>query len=271
MPRRRISDRDCARALWLLGLSAPVTADELTAAYRARILRAHPDRHIESATRSEAANKLTRALNDARAVVSEWIEAGREWPLTAASGANGASGPRPAPPAPPAACEPEQPAPICRRTGLRAGDLVRVWPYDGEARTVAGTIVAPGHGRAWVLLEEGGEVAAERVRLAAFACPVCGICAGPAVERPVLRPCPDCLVDLRRLEQAPAEAVRVRSAIEARAQAGIAAAEGLGDERLVERARERRGWARRLRSAERDDLHAALLSAFTNAFDRWAA
>lgn len=267
MSRRPISDRDCARALWLLGLSPPVTADELTAAYRGRISRAHPDRHIASATRSEAANTLTRALNDARAVVSEWIESGRDWPPGTASAR---TGPRPAPPPQPAAPEP-QPAPICRRTGLRAGDLVRVWPYDGDARTVAGTIVAPGHGRAWVVLAEGGEVAAERVRLAAFACPVCGICAGPAVERPVLRPCPDCLVDLRRLEQAPAEAVRVRSAIEARAQAGIAAAEGLGDERLAERARDRRGWARRLRSAERDDLHAALLSAFTNAFDRWAA
>jgi hypothetical protein len=266
MPRRRLNDRDCARALWLLGLSAPVTADELTTAYRGRISRAHPDRHIASASRSEAANTLTRALNDARAVVAEWIESGREWPFaaTAASTATrSAASRRPR--------EPEHPAPICRRTGLRAGDLVRVWPYDGEARTVAGTIVAPGHGRAWVVLEEGGEVAAERVRLAAFACPVCGICAGPAVDRPIVRPCPDCLVDLRRLEQAPAEAVRVRSAIEARAQAGIAAAEGLDDERLVERARERRTWARRLRSAERDDLQAALLSAFTNAFDRWAA
>jgi hypothetical protein len=63
----------------------------------------------------------------------------------------------------------------------------------------------------------------------------------------------------------------VRSAIEARAQAGMAAADGLGDERLAERARDRRGWARRLRSAPPEDLHAALVSAFTNAFDRWAA
>jgi hypothetical protein len=87
----------------------------------------------------------------------------------------------------------------------------------------------------------------------------------------VVRPCPDCLVDLRRLERHAAEAGRVRSAIEARAQAGIATADGIGDERMSERARERRGWARRLRAAEPDDLHAALISAFTNAFDRWAA
>lgn len=268
MPRRRTSERDCARALWLLGLTAPVTADELTTAYRARISQAHPDRHLGSETRSEAANTLTRALNDARAVVADWIGSGREWP--AAPSAAGTPTGRPASPPPPA--EPQGPAPVCARTGLRAGDLVRVWPYDGDARPVAGTIVGPSrYAPAWVVLADGAEVPADRVRLAAFACPVCGICAGPTVEHPVVRPCPDCLVDLRRLERRASEAARVRSAIEARAQAGMAAADGLGDDRLAERARDRRGWARRLRSAPPDDLHAALLSAFTNAFDRWAA
>jgi hypothetical protein len=269
MPRRRTSERDCARALWLLGLEAPVTADELTSAYRARISQAHPDRHAGSATRSEAANTLTRALNDARTVVAEWIGSGREWPASPAAARTSTmrTAQRPATPDEPAA-----PAPVCRRTGLRAGDLVRVWPYDGDPRTVAGTIVGPSrYSPAWVVLAEGGEVPADRVRLAAFACPVCGICAGPAVEHPVVRPCPDCLVDLRRLERRAGEATRVRSAIEARAQAGMAAADGLGDERLAERARDRRSWARRLRAAPPGDLHAALLSAFTNAFDRWAA
>jgi len=267
MPRRPTSSRECARALWLLGLQAPVTADELTAAYRARISQAHPDRHAGSGAREQAANTLTRALNDARGVVAEWIGSGREWPRAPAAAANAtrpAAQPRPA-------SAPAAPAPVCRRTGLRAGDLVRVWPYDGDARAVAGTIVAGRYAPAWVVLEDGAEVPAERVRLAAFACPVCGICAGPVVEHPVLRPCPDCLVDLRRLERHAAEAARVRSAIEARAQAGMAAADGLGDERLAERARDRRGWARRLRSAPAEDLHAALVSAFTNAFDRWAA
>jgi hypothetical protein len=265
MPSRRVSDRDCSRALWLLGLSAPVTADELTAAYRARISQAHPDRHVGSAERSEAANTLTRALNDARAVVADWIGSGRDWPAAPAHAVNGSSRPAPRP------AQPAAPAPVCRRTGLRPGDLVRVWPYDGDARTVAGTVFASRYAPAWVVLEDGSEVPAERVRLASFACPVCGICAGPAVEHPVVRPCPECLIDLRRLERHAAEAVRVRSAIEARAQAGMAAAGGLGDERMAERARERRGWARRLRSAPADDLHAALISAFTNAFDRWAA
>jgi hypothetical protein len=270
MPRRRArSHNDCARALWLLGLTPPVSADELASAYRARISQAHPDRHVGSATRSEAANTLTRALNDARAVVAEWIGSGRDWPAPPSAAPTSTA--RPAKPAP-AAAEPAVPAPVCPRTGLRAGDLVRVWPYDGDARTVAGTIVGPSrYTPAWVILADGGEVPADRVRLAGFACPVCGICAGPEVEHPVVRPCPECLVDLRRLEQRASEARRVRSAIEARAQAGLAAAGGLGDERLVERARDRRAWARRLRTAAADDLHAALLSAFTNAFDRWAA
>jgi hypothetical protein len=258
-----MTERDCARALWLLGLSPPVTPDELTSAFRARIAKAHPDLHIASVERSGAANTLTRALNDARAVVSEWIGSGRDWPSTGA---------RPAAAAPPRRRPaPPERAPICRRTGLRAGDLVRVWPYDGDATVVAGTIVGSPLAPAWVVLANGVEVPAERIRLAAFACPVCGICAGPAVERPVLRPCPECLVDLRRLEAHPAEAARIRTAIEARAQAGVAEAGGLGDARLVERARDRVGWARRLRSAPPDDLHAALVAAFTNAFDRWAA
>src|SRR3954447_12565357 len=139
MRHRRTSDRDCARALWLLGLSAPVTADELATAYRARISQAHPDRHVGSAERPEAANTLTRALNDARALVAEWIGSGREWPAVPAQAVNGASRPAPRPPRP---AEPAAAAPVCRRTGLRAGDLVRVWPYDGEARTVAGTVFA---------------------------------------------------------------------------------------------------------------------------------
>jgi hypothetical protein len=268
MPRRRISDRDCSRALWLLGLSAPVTADELTAAYRARISQAHPDRHAGSAERSEAANTLTRALNDARAVVADWIGSGRDWPTAPAHAANGSSRPAPRPPRP---ADPVPPAPVCRRTGLRAGDQVRVWPYDGDARTVTGTVVAGRYSPAWVVLEDGSEVPSERIRLASFACPVCGICAGPVVEHPVVRPCPECLVDLRRLERHAAEAGRIRSAIEARAQAGIATADGLGDERMSDRARDRRGWARRLRTAPPDDLQAALISAFTSAFDRWAA
>ena len=258
MPRRT-SPRDCARALWLLGIEPPVTPAQLQAAYRARIAQAHPDLHLESEARTEAANVLSRAINEARDLVSDWIAADRDWPALAGSRAVSRS---PAPPDP-------MPAPVCRRTGLRAGDLVRVWPYDGHVEVVAGTEIDLE--QAWVILRDRGAVRADRVMLAAYQCPACGRCAGPAVERPVLRPCPECLADLRALERRPDETRRVRSAIEARAEAGLAEARVLRDERLEQRAESRRRWARGLRRAGPDDLRAALVSAFTNAFDRWTA
>jgi len=258
MPRRT-SPRDCARALWLLGIEPPVTSAQLQAAYRARIAQAHPDLHLDSEARTEAANVLSRAINEARDLVSDWIAAERDWPALAGSRAAARS---PAPPDP-------MPAPVCRRTGLRAGDLVRVWPYDGDVEVVAGTEID--REQAWVILRDHGAVRADRVMLAAYQCPACGRCAGPAVERPVLRPCPECLADLRALERRPDETRRVRSAIEARAEAGLAEARVLRDERLEQRAESRRRWARGLRRAGPDDLRAALVSAFTNAFDRWTA
>ena len=209
MPRRA-SPRDCARALWLLGLEPPVTPTELQTAYRARIAQAHPDLHLASEARTEAANVLSRALNEARDLVAEWIAAERSWP-TLEGAPRVASNPPPPDPVP---------APLCRRTGLRSGDLVRVWPYDGDVEVVAGT--EPDGERTWVILRDRGAVRAERVMLAAYQCPACGRCAGPAVERPLLRPCPDCLADLRALERRPDDTRRVRSAIEARAEAGLA-------------------------------------------------
>ena len=98
-----------------------------------------------------------------------------------------------------------------------------------------------------------------------------GFCAGPRVDSPVVRPCPPCLVDLRRLERRASEDDRIRRAIEARAEAGIAEAQALGDHSLLGRARERRRWVWRLREAGPDDLYAALLAAFTRAFERWHA
>ncbi|HEY7257525.1 MAG TPA: J domain-containing protein [Gaiellales bacterium] len=257
---RRPSQRDCARALWLLGIEPPVSTAQLQAAYRARMAQAHPDLHHDSDARSEAANVLSRALNAARDLVSEWIASDREWPRLARPGEAPASDPARADPVP---------APVCRRTGLRAGDLVRVWPYDGDVEVVAGT--EPDRDRTWVILRDRGAVRSDRVMLAAYQCPACGRCAGPAVEQPLLRPCPDCLADLRALERRPGDTRRVRSAIEARAEAGLAEARALRDERLEQRAESRRRWARSLRRAGPDDLRAALLSAFTNAFDRWTA
>ena len=202
-------------------------------------------------------------------MLEDWIASDRDWP--------GNGGPTPVRLGP----EPEEPwtgrppepevAAVCRRSGLRAGDLVRLWPYDGEPvarprhrgrRPRGARLGAAGRPR-------GG---ARRPRAArAFACPVCGDCAGPAAESPSIRPCPACLVDLRRLEQSADEAPRIRRAIEARATAGLATATSLGDERLVDRARERRRWSRRLLEAGPEDLHAALLAAFGRAYERWGA
>lgn len=254
-----------ARALWLLGLQPPVDERELARAWRSRVSQTHPDLHIASDRRSEAATLLTTALNDARRVVGEWIESGREWP---APDGGTVTPIRPRQPDPaPAEAEPE----VCRRTGLRRGDLVRTWPYDQEPLEVRRTEVEAGPGTVWVVFEDGGAERAERVRLAVYSCPVCGQCAGPERESYIVRPCPDCLADLGRLERRSSEARRIRSAIEARSEAGRATAQGLDAEDLEQRAVDRRRWARRLREAGDEDLHAALLSAFGRAFERWAA
>ena len=68
---------------------------------------------------------------------------------------------------------------MCRHTGLRLGDRVRVWPYDGDPQVVTGTERDARGGQVWVLLAGAGAARAERTQLAAYACPVCGLCAGP--------------------------------------------------------------------------------------------
>jgi hypothetical protein len=263
MATRAPNTQDCARALWLLGLEPPVSQDDLTRAWRGRVARTHPDRHLASESRAAAATLLTTALNDARRLVGEWIESGREWPAV-----SGRAPRRPAPSRRPSA--EVRLRPICTHTGLRAGDVIRTWPYNGEPVTVAGTEVDAGTGVVWVIFAEGGAERAERVRLAAYSCAVCGQCSGPEREHYVVRPCPDCLRDLRRLEQRPTEASRVRSAIEARSEVGRSVAAALDAPDLGQRALDRRRWARRLRQAGQDDLHAALLGAFTRAYERWA-
>ena len=87
-------------------------------------------------------------MNDARDTVQLWMASGREWPQPSMGG-------RPAPrPVPAAEPEPASAA-ICRHTGLRAGDRVRVWPFDDEPATVRGTELEPGPGIVWVLLTDG--------------------------------------------------------------------------------------------------------------------
>jgi hypothetical protein len=230
--------------------------------------QAHPDRHAASEERSEAANLLTRALNDARGVVAEWIATDRPWPTRDGTVTVPIEEFEPEPwperdPEPP-------PAPVCRHTGLRRGDRVRVWPYDGELEIVAGTDRDPDREKVWVHLLGAGSVQSDRVRLAAFGCPICGMCAGPRQEWVTVRPCPACLVDLRRLDQRPTEAGRIRAAIEARAHAGRTMAEELEHSWLIERAADRSRWAVGLRRASPEDLTAALLSAFSRAFETWS-
>ncbi len=263
MRSRVLRARDCARALWLLGLQPPVEADELARAWKARVARSHPDLHAMSEARSEAATVLTRALNDARDTVAAWIASGREWPEPSMGGR------RPPPRRRPSAEPPS--ATVCSRTGLRAGDRVRVWPYVSDPVVVRGTELEPGAGVVWVLLADDQAAPADRVRLASFGCPVCGACEGPAGDPVVTRPCGDCLADLRRLDQRPSDAARIRTAIEARSEAGRATARTLDSEWLAQRATDRGRWARRLKMAGPDDLYAALLSAFTQAFERWSA
>ncbi|MDX6593538.1 MAG: hypothetical protein QOJ13_2734 [Gaiellales bacterium] len=260
MRRTALRPAECARALWLLGLEPPVERDELARAWKLRVARTHPDLHAQSERRSEAATVLTTAINQARDTVSAWIDSGREWPAPSGK-----------PKAPKRRRQQPAEATICRHTGLRAGDLVRVRPYDMEPLTVRGTELEAGAGVVWVLLADGSAAPAAHVRLAAFGCPVCGACEGPVNGNVVTRPCGDCLRDLRRLEQRATEAPRIRSAIEARSEGGRATARVLDSEWLEHRAHERCRWARRLRTAGDDDLRAALLGAFTRAFEQWAA
>src|SRR5919198_6051568 len=156
MPRTATRTEDCARALWLLGLEPPVSPRQLTSAWRERISRTHPDRHLGSERKAQAATVLTSALNDARALLSEWIRDGRPWP---APSGEADDGPGPPPPVR------DAPAPVDRRTGLRSGDRVRLWPYDGEVVTVTGVERDIGDGSSWVVIDGGGAVRAERVRL----------------------------------------------------------------------------------------------------------
>jgi hypothetical protein len=263
--------RACARALWLLGLSSDPSSDEVNAAWRARVAKAHPDRHADDDARRAAAETLTRALNEARDVLVAWIESGRDWPEPLGRRRKRTAPENRKPAAPPTAA-PESPAlRVCLETGLAPGDRVRVWPYDGELDEVE-CVERTSDGRAVVVrLVRGPALRAHRVRLAGFSCLVCGACAGPAVESPALRPCPDCLTDLRRLEQDPQDAARIRRAIEARATAGLAAARVVGDRRLQDRARARQRWARSLVDTDPDGLQRALLERFSRAYEAWGA
>jgi hypothetical protein len=75
--RRRPTERDTVRALWLLGLRDPQGVAEIRQAWKDRVAQTHPDRRLEQ---NEAANRLTAAFNDARDVCERWAESGLPWP-----------------------------------------------------------------------------------------------------------------------------------------------------------------------------------------------
>jgi hypothetical protein len=266
--RQSYTVAECRRALWLLGVVPPTDSKGVLVAWRKRVAQTHPDRHLGDAAREEAAAKLTRALNEAREVLDWWIAQERDWPPLG-SGPQQVRLDESEPEAWPER-EQETVAPVDPITGLRAGDRVRAWPYDGDLLTVVETEMDVRDHSSWVrVAEQAQAIKSDRIRLAAFSCPTCGACAGPLVDDAEVRPCPDCLIDLRRLEKSPADAGRIRRAIEARATAGESEAESIGDGRFADRARERRRWAKRLITAKPDDLHMALLSAFGSAWARW--
>jgi hypothetical protein len=273
--RRRPTARDTVRALWLLGLREPADVEEIRSAWKQRVAQAHPDRRLEN---NEAATRLTAAFNDARDVCERWAESGLPWPEP---------GPRvvrldsPDEDGPPRDDEPdERPEPVRRvptadeergerRASLRPRDRVR--PADGGDGLwrVLRVTAADTAGPVLVELEDGGTRDASELELAAYGCPVCGLCAGPAVEQPGHRPCPDCLTDLRRLEREPGSVEAVLTALQARARRGVRIADELGDHGLGEEARERVRWSAGVRRRPREERRGALLAAFAHAFALW--
>ena len=140
----------------------------------------------------------------------------------------------------PPARTPEQ-----NRSSFRAGDLVvRVVPGRDPAQEPVLTVRASGPGEdGRVELEDGTFAAPAELAPVAYGCPVCGLCSGPAVERPALRPCPPCLAELVQLERSERAVEPALRGIRSRARAGRATAAELGDSGLEELARERFRWA----------------------------
>ena len=224
MSSRAPSRVQIARAQWLLGLDAPASTEEIRNAWKERVARTHPDRNAE---RAGAATRVTAAFNQARELCEWWLEAGEPWP-------------KPMPPEALRAPEPERvvrpPArtPEQNRSSFRAGDLVvRVVPGREAAQEPVLSVRASGPGEdGRVELEDGSSAAPSDLAPVAYGCPVCGKCSGPAVERPALRPCPECLEEL---------------------------------------ARERFRWAESVCRRPREERRGRILAAYAHAYALWAA
>jgi hypothetical protein len=273
--RRRPTARDTLRALWLLGLREPQDVEEIRVAWKERVAQAHPDRRLDN---NEAATRLTAAFNDARDICERWAESGLPWPEPGPRVVRlwGSDDPddeahtddddRPGSPARRVPTPDEERGE--RRAGLRPGDRVRAPDGDDVWRVRRVTAEAT-TGPIVVELEGGTERDASTLELAAYGCPVCGLCAGPAVEHPGRRPCPDCLAALTRLEREPGSVEAVLSELQSRARRGIRIADELGDHGLGEQARERIRWSDGVRRRPREERRGALLAAFAHGFAVW--
>ena len=169
----------------------------------------------------------------------------------------------------PPARTPEQ-----NRSSFRAGDLVvRLVPGRDAAQEPVLSVRASGTGEdGRVELEDGSSAAPAELAPVAYGCPVCGKCSGPAVERPALRPCPECLEELVRLERSERAVEPALRGIRSRARAGRATAAELGDSGLEELARERFRWAESVGpSSARGAPRASILAAYAHAYALWAA
>jgi hypothetical protein len=263
MSSRAPSRTQIARAQWLLGVDAPESTDEIRRAWKERVARTHPDRNAE---RASAATRVTVAFNQARELCEWWLEAGEAWP-------------KPMPPEALRTPEPERvvraPArtPEQNRSSFRRGDHVaRVVPgrdAAGEPMIVVRAGGTAEDGR--VELEDGTTAAPADLVPVAYGCPVCGLCSGPAVERPALRPCPPCLAELVQLERSERAVEPALRGIRSRARAGRATAAELGDNGLEELARERFRWAEGVGRRPREERRGKMLAAYAHAYALWAA
>ena len=263
MSGRAPSRTQIARAQWLLGVDAPESVDEIRRAWKERVARTHPDRNAD---RAGAATRVTAAFNQARELCEWWFEAGEPWP-------------KPMPPEALRAQEPERvvraPARTAKqnRSSFRAGDLVaRVIPGRDPASEPAIAVRSAGtdeDGR--IELEDGSSAAPADLAPVAYGCPVCGLCSGPAVERPALRPCQPCLADLVQLERSERAVDPALRGIRSRARAGRATAAELGDNGLEVLARERYGWAEGVGRRPREERRGRMLAAYAHAYALWAA
>ena len=253
-----------ARAQWLLGLDAPESAEEIRRAWKERVARTHPDRNAE---RAGAATRVTAAFNQARELCEWWLEAGSG--VAQADGARGAAragaGARRAS----AARTPEQ-----NRSSFRAGDLVaRAVPGRDPPAGPLLTVRASGHRRRTAASSSrtASSAAPGRSGAGGVRLPVCGLCSGPAVERPALRPCPSCLAELVLLERSERAVEPALRGIRSRARAGRATAAELGDHGLEELARERYRWAEGVARRPREERRGNMLAAYAHAYALWAA